>query len=312
MADQNQLPRLPAMRYCPENDIPATHPGQTDRYIQGIKDALMRIELLERYLEPEERGLSSACIELAYSMKHYLQMFKEITTSIENPNRKVRVLIPRIEEIEQKLSTTILSKNLPEDGVEVPAISPYELAIRIIINSCTRAKQAKSAKDLMNEIIAKLKILYGDLGPTANQDGAPRTITFCIENSDSVKVEVLRLAMNGYVARDLRELEAQAFDGKSFEMRDRCWRCRLTFGFTWMSVEADPATQTEENVRDFEGRWQARPSESGNLNVGYRKCVEYLLWVELPPETIPLPQNGEEAFDISYASHALAPKNQVA
>lgn len=118
--------------------------------------------------------------------------------------------------------------------------------------------------------------------------------------------------MNGYVARDLRELEAQAFDGKSFESRDRCWRCRLTFGFEWMWVEADPATETEKNVRDFEGRWQASPSESGNLNLECGKCAEYLLWVELPPETIPLPQNGEETFEISYASHPLAPKNQYA
>ena len=65
-------------------------------------------------------------------------------------------------------------------------------------------------------------------------------------SNKNTKVEVLRLAMNGYVARDLRELEAQALDGKCFEKRDRCWRCRLTFGFTWMSAEADPATETEK------------------------------------------------------------------
>ena len=71
------------------------------------------------------------------------------------------------------------------------------------------------------------------------------------------KLEVLRLAANGYVARDLRPLEAQAFDGKTFEERDRCWRCRLTFGFLWMSEEADPNDkEQEERVRDFEGRWQ--------------------------------------------------------
>lgn len=150
MADQNQLPRLPSMRHCPENDIPATRPGQTERYIQGIKHALRRIELLEEYLDSEEHGLSSACIELAFSMKHYLQMFKNITMSIENPSNEVRVIIERINDIEQKLSTTTLLKNLPEDGVEVPAISPYELAIRIIIDSCTQTKQAKGAKDLMS------------------------------------------------------------------------------------------------------------------------------------------------------------------
>lgn len=40
--------------------------------------------------------------------------------SIENPRNRVREIIERINEIEQKLI------NLPEDGAEVPAISPYE------------------------------------------------------------------------------------------------------------------------------------------------------------------------------------------
>ena len=150
MADLNQFPRLPAMRYFPENDIPATHPGQTNRYILGIKGALRRIELLEDYLDSEECGLSSACIELAFSLKHYLQIFKNINTSIENPNDVVRGNIERIEELEQKLATMTLSEHLPEDGAEVPAISPYELAIKIIIDNCTRAKQAKGPKDLMS------------------------------------------------------------------------------------------------------------------------------------------------------------------
>lgn len=56
MADLNQFPRLPAMKYFPENEIPATHPGQTNRYILGIKGALRRIELLEDYLDSKECG----------------------------------------------------------------------------------------------------------------------------------------------------------------------------------------------------------------------------------------------------------------
>lgn len=90
MADPNQLRRLPAMRYFPENDIPATQPGQSRHYIRGIKDALRRMVLLEACINSEECGLSSASIELALSMKYYLQMFKTINTSIENPNDDVR------------------------------------------------------------------------------------------------------------------------------------------------------------------------------------------------------------------------------
>ena len=124
-------------------------------------------------------------------------------------------------------------------------------------------------------------------------------------SNENIKGEVLRLVGNWYVARDLRQLEAQAFKGKTFDERDQCWRCRLTFGFTWMSLE-------EKDVTDFEGRWQARPSEPGNLptEVECGKCAEYLLWIELSPETIPLPQDEEETSDIYDASHAsvLSPR----
>lgn len=50
--DQNRISRLPAMRYLPENDIPATQPRQTRRYIRGIKDALRRmtLRLLEEWM----------------------------------------------------------------------------------------------------------------------------------------------------------------------------------------------------------------------------------------------------------------------
>lgn len=44
-------------------------------------------------------------------------------------------------------------------------------------------------------------------------------------SNENRNVEVLRLVANGYVSRDLRPLKAQAFDGNTFEERDRCWRC---------------------------------------------------------------------------------------
>ncbi len=71
-----------------------------------------------------------------------------------------------------------------------------------------------------------------------------------------------------------------------FDERDRCWRCRLTFDFTWLSSEADPTTATEKEVTDFEGRWQGCLPKSGNLEVKCGKFAEYLfiMGVELPPE----------------------------
>lgn len=117
-------------------------------------------------------------------------------------------------------------------------------------------------------------------------------------SNENEKVAVLRLVANRYVARDLRQLDAQAFNGKFFDERDRCWRCRLTFGFTWLSNEADPTTTRENDVKDFEGRWGCI-STSGNLEVDCGKCAEYLLWVELLPEKIPLPQDEDLSSNLS-------------
>lgn len=110
------------------------------------------------------------------------------------------------------------------------------------------------------------------------------------------KLEVLRLVSNGYVARDLRQLKAQACNGRTFDERDRCWRCRLNFGFTWLSNEADPTAVKENDVKDYEGRWEGYLSRSGNLETDCGKCAEYLLWVELPPEKIPLPEDEEDTI----------------
>ena len=75
----------------------------------------------------------------------------------------------------------------------------------------------------------------------------------------------------------------------------------MSFGFTWMSTEADPAKAAEEDVIDYEGRWNVSPSlsEPGNLPVEVEcgKCAEYLMWAELPPETIPLPEERLNTYD---------------
>lgn len=58
--------------------------------------------------------------------------------------------------IEKKLNAIILSKNWPENPIEVPSISPYELAIRIIIDDCVRAGQTKDAKDLLSSFLVPI------------------------------------------------------------------------------------------------------------------------------------------------------------
>lgn len=76
-------------------------------------------------------------------------MFKDINMSIQ-PIDIVQENIDRIEKIEREISAILLFTKFSENGALVPSIYPYELAIRIIIDNCIRAKQAKSAKDMMS------------------------------------------------------------------------------------------------------------------------------------------------------------------
>lgn len=150
MADFDQPPQLPGITYCPEEDAPVTNPGRTDRYVKGIALAIERLDLLRTYIASEECRSSNICIELARSIHHYLRLFKTIIMAINNPSDIAKATLDYIEKTEQKVNTIILSNNWPDNGTEVPSISPYELAIRIIIGNCTRTGQPRSVKNLMS------------------------------------------------------------------------------------------------------------------------------------------------------------------
>ncbi len=151
-----------------------------------------------------------------------------------------------------------------------------------------------------DEIISKLKRLYQNFEPTANQDGTPRTTTFCVRGkgpdelrvsvttskndwmsgsflqkwvtktraarfgkkgrkpckiivnevdqvvnfSSNGKVEVIKLMTNEYVARNLRQLEAQAFNRKTL------WQSRpmlaMPYHF-WLYVDVKAGGSSNSN-----------------------------------------------------------------
>lgn len=150
MTDIGKLPRLAAMTYYAEEDIPVTYPGRINRYLKGIRSAIMRLDRLRRRFISEDCESSNECIELAFSMRNYLQMFRTINRSINNPNHIITENLDSIRAMEQKLNAIILSKSWLENPTEIPSISPYELAIRIIIDNCIRAGQTKDANDLIS------------------------------------------------------------------------------------------------------------------------------------------------------------------
>lgn len=156
MTDNGKLPRLAALTYYAEEDLPVTYPGRINRYLKGIRSAIMRLDHLRRHFTSEKCESSNECIEMAFSMRNYLQMFRIINRSIKNPNNIVTENLNYIEVVEQKLNATILSKSWPENPAEVPSISPYELAIRMIIRNRTRAGQTKDAKGLMSSFFVPI------------------------------------------------------------------------------------------------------------------------------------------------------------
>ena len=150
MADFDQLPTMVGIAYCPDEDVLVTNPGKTNHYVKGIASAIEWLDLLRTYMASEECGSSFIYIELARSIRHYLRILKTIIMAINNSSNIAKATLDYIEKTEPKVKELIISKNGPDNGTEVPYISPYELAIRIIIGNGTRAWEAKSVKDLMS------------------------------------------------------------------------------------------------------------------------------------------------------------------
>ena len=114
------------MMYNPDDDIPKTHPGRTNRYVREIRNATQRLGILTESL-PLDECTASTAIELMLSVRHHLHLFMTIVTAIENPSESVRTATDYIKATEKKFYTKL--KNMPDNGAEVPATSSYELAL---------------------------------------------------------------------------------------------------------------------------------------------------------------------------------------
>ncbi|KAI9821535.1 MAG: hypothetical protein M1826_000612 [Phylliscum demangeonii] len=66
---------------------------------------------------------------------------------------------------------------------------------------------------------------------------------------------------------------AQAFSGRTLEPRDRCVRCRKTFGYSWTWPERKESELGPKDWADFE-------KGSGSSEGLAGKCAEYLVWVQ--------------------------------
>lgn len=66
---------------------------------------------------------------------------------IENPSEVVRAMIDYVKDAGPELISKL--ENLPDYRVEVPATSPYELALHVVAENCRRANQFKNFKDII-------------------------------------------------------------------------------------------------------------------------------------------------------------------
>lgn len=146
---------------------------------------------------------------------------------------------------------------------------------------------------LQTWVVEARKAWFGDQGSQASKtlivEVNEKVRTLAMAKEISKKQAVLDLASADYACEALNDLYAQAFDAGNFNIRDRCWRCRITFGFKWLWWETNPTNATTKEVRDFEGLWGENAAqtqscehggslEGGNANWGM--CAEYLLWWE--------------------------------
>ncbi|KAI9651972.1 MAG: hypothetical protein M1829_001995 [Trizodia sp. TS-e1964] len=93
-----------------------------------------------------------------------------------------------------------------------------------------------------------------------------------LQGSGSPRENFRAAGLEGQPAVSLKSHLAQAFQGNSLEPRDRCLRCRGTFGFQWAFLEDDTSLKTV----DFEGFVEKGTFDEKTAG----KCAEYMLWLK--------------------------------
>lgn len=87
-------------------------------------------------------------LKFMLSVKLHLQMFETIVTAIENPSEFVRATTDYIKEARNMLNAKL--ENMPDNEAEVPATSPYKLALRVVGENCRLRNQVKGSKSLIS------------------------------------------------------------------------------------------------------------------------------------------------------------------
>lgn len=172
----------------------------------------------------------------------------------------VSILIsPYVEEIIEGLK--ILFETGEDEGTYPGYLRTVALCTEV---NETRQMSIATSKDvwpprsfLQSWVIRARESRFGARGSQASnnliEEVNTKVQTLAIASGVSVKQAVLDLAYADYAGKDLKKLYAQAYDARNFVICDRCWRCRVTFGFNWLCHEINPTCVDSEEVRDFEG-----------------------------------------------------------
>lgn len=90
-----------ALHYESQRDMTSGPFPQVRKYVQAIGFATKSFQRLNLLVSQRKQTITEKLLLL--STKHHLEMFKEITTSIERPSKEIKQILDVVTEFEQRL-----------------------------------------------------------------------------------------------------------------------------------------------------------------------------------------------------------------
>ncbi|KAI9782795.1 MAG: hypothetical protein M1816_001705 [Peltula sp. TS41687] len=136
-------------------------------------------------------------------------------------------------------------------------------------------KHQKAGKEAVTGLVERFNVLLQDRIKNHDEDLSRHQV-------------FIELCFSAAPLEKLDGHHAQAFDGRTLTERDRCPRCRKTFGYAWLWPEKRREAFTEkelDGLSNFEERkgkraegGQGGQKADGDGEPG--KCAEYVMWLQ--------------------------------
>lgn len=151
MASNGTEQLIRALRYEPNRDIINGTFLQVRKYILSISAATVRFQELIEKLFGSMRKLTKTENILLLSTKHHLRMFREIISAVQDPSNKALRTLSEVTKFEQKVDELSAGDVGDDPGSQegVPALTPYELSINVVIDRVEMIRESLAPKKRM-------------------------------------------------------------------------------------------------------------------------------------------------------------------